>query len=223
MDAGETLTVDSIPLGTSYTVEEVLSAQDQAWFNVTSKVDSNATQNSNIATGTVNATNAVTFSNSVVTADVKTGKLEISKVLVNNSPATVDKTFKFTITLDLSTADAYKNGTPWMNDAYLMGNVTSTGNLSWVNVNGKPTASFTVEAGKAVVIDGIPQGATYTVEEILTAENREWFDVTSKVDSNPRRIAIPLTALWRHRAQWSLPTLSRPSRCRPARCKSASS
>ena len=182
LNAGQTVDINSIPLGASYTVEEVMSAQDQAWFNVTSQVDGNAAKNSNIATGTVNTTNAVTFSNSVVTADVKTGKLEISKVLVNKSPATVDKTFRFKITLDLSTADAYKNSTPWMTDDYLMDNIT--GDLSWIKINGKYTANFSVEAGKTQVIDGIPQGATYTVEEVLSAEDREWFDVTSKVNSN---------------------------------------
>ena len=183
LKAGETISVDSMPLGTTYKVEEVLSAEDQEWFTVTSKVDNKTAKDSNAANGTIGAKNSVLFTNTVVTTDVKTGDLSVSKKLINNTPAEVGETFNFKITLDLSTADAYKNGAPWIDDAYLMGKISCTEKLGWVNTNGKHTATFTVDAGETVTIKGIAQGATYTVEEVLSNEAREQFTVTSKVDS----------------------------------------
>lgn len=183
LNADETVSIDSIPLGATYTLEEVMTEEDRAWFSVTSKVDDNAPQKSNTAAGTVAKNNAVLFTNSVVTGpDLKLGNLEISKKLVNTTPAQVGETFDFKITLDFSTADVYTNGAPWMNDAYLLSKVSSSEALQWIKINDKYAALFTVDAGETITIEGLAQGTTYTVEEVLTKAEREWFTVTSKVD-----------------------------------------
>ena len=181
VDADETVTIKGIAQGTTYTVEEVLTAEDREWFTVTSKVDNQSAKDSNTANGTVAAKNAVLFTNTVVTTDVQLGNLNVSKKLINTTPAQVGETFNFKITLDLRNADALKNGAPWMDEAYLMNKISCSEKLSWININGKYTANFTVDADETVVIQGIAYGATYTVEEVLTAEEREWFTVTSKV------------------------------------------
>ena len=183
LNADETVSIDSIPLGATYTLEEVMTEENRAWFSVTSKVDDNAPQKSHTAAGTVAKNNAVLFTNSVVTGpDLKLGNLEISKELVNTTPAQVGETFDFKITLDFSTADVYTNGAPWMNDAYLLSKVSSSEALQWIKINDKYAALFTVDAGETVTIEGLAQGTTYTVEEVLTKAEREWFTVTSKVD-----------------------------------------
>lgn len=183
LNADETVAIDSIPLGTAYTVEEILTEEDRAWFTVTAKVDDNSSQRSYTASGTLAQKNAVLFTNSVVTGpELKLGSLDISKKLINTTPAQVGETFNFKITVDFSTADVYVNGAPWMNDARLMEKVSSSEDLKWTKINGKYTANFTVDADETVTIEGLAQGTTYTVEEILTEEEREWFTVTSKVD-----------------------------------------
>ena len=181
VDADETVTLRGIAYGVTYTVEEILTAEDRQWFTVTSQVNSEAPKDSEIATGSVAQGNAVIFTNSVVTAELKLGGLNVSKNLINTTPAEVGETFNFKITLDLSTAEAYDGSIPWMNDEYLIGKVTSDENLTWTKKDGKYTATFTVDAGETVVIKGIAYGATYTVEEIMTAEDCEWFTVTSQV------------------------------------------
>ena len=183
LNADETVTVDGIPLGAAYTLEEVLTEEDRQWFTVTSKVDDGSVKKSNTASGTVAEKNAVLFTNSVVTGpELKLGKLDISKKLINTTPAQVGETFNFKITLDFSTADVYQGGAPWMNDQYLLSKVSSSKDLTWTEKDGKYTATFTVDADETVTFDGIAQGTTYTVEEILTEEDRQWFTVTSKVD-----------------------------------------
>ena len=184
VDAEETVSIKGIAQGVTYTVEEILTAEDLAWFSVTTQVGNEAPKNSNTATGAVANINAVLFTNTVVTGDeLRVGDLDISKKLINTTPAVVGETFNFKITLDLSTADAYDNAAPWLDDAYLLGKISSSENLTWTKENGKYTATFTVDADETVTIRGIAYGVTYTVEEILTAEDRQWFTVTSQVNS----------------------------------------
>lgn len=182
LNADETVIVDSIPLGATYTLEEVMTAEDREWFNVTTKVDGETVQKGNTATGTLAAKNAVLFTNSVVTGpELKLGSLAVSKKLINTTPAKVGETFNFEIALDFSSADVYNNGAPWMNDEYLMGLITSPEELIWTEEDGKYFADFTVNAAETVSIDGVACGTTYTVQEILTEEDREWFTVTSQI------------------------------------------
>ena len=185
VDAEETVTIEGLAYGTTYTVTEIMTEEDRQWFNVTSKVCNDPMEDSSIAEGTVAQVNAVLFTNSVVTYDVVLSKLAVSKKLINSTPAQVGETFNFQITLDFSTADAYTNAVPWMNDAYLMDFVSSSEDLTWTEKDGKYTAAFTVDAEETVTIEGLAYGTTYTVTEVMTEEERQWFNVTSKVCNDP--------------------------------------
>ena len=185
LNADEKVTVDSIPLGTAYTLEEVMTEEDRQWFHVTAQVDGQAAQKSNVASGSIASENAVLFTNSVATSEVRYGQLAVSKKLINTTPAQVGETFHFEITLDFSTADVYSDAAPWINDAYLLEQVSCSEDLRWTEADGKYTAAFTVNAEQTVIFEGLAYGATYTVEEVLTEEEQQWFTVTSKVCNDP--------------------------------------
>jgi hypothetical protein len=163
-------------------VEEILTEEEVKWFIGSAQIGDGETLEGRVARSTVAEKNAVIFTNSVVTGPVLvTGAIEVSKKLVNTTPAKVGETFRFRITLDLSTADVYTDAAPWMNDEYLMSFIAGTEDLIWTAENGKYTADFTVNVDETFTVSGIAQGSSYTVQEILTEEDREWFTVTSKI------------------------------------------
>lgn len=181
VDAGETVTFEGIALGAAYQVQEILTAEERRWFNVTGQIGSREAVETDTLSGTVAEQNTLEFTNSVVTGEVKLGDLDISKKLINTTPAQVGETFHFCITLDFSTADIYAKDIPWMDDAYLMDLVSATEELTWTVVNGKYTAEFTLDAGETIGFEGIARGVTYSIQEILTEEDRAWFESTAQI------------------------------------------
>ena len=182
VDAGETVTIGGIAQGTAYTVEEIQTEEDRKWFTVTSKVNDNEASEGAIAEGSIAEENAVLFTNSVITAEVELGKLEVSKKLINAAPAQKGETFNFSIVVDFSCASVYANTTPWMNDAYLLSLVTSSKELTWTeNEDGTYTAAFTLKADEAITIEGLAVGTGYTLREELTAEDRKVYEVTTQI------------------------------------------
>ena len=111
------------------------------------------------------------------------GSLQVSKKLINTTPAQVGETFDFKLKLDLSTAPVMGNNLSWMTEAYILDRLECSKELTWqVSGENELTAAFTLNADETVTVDGIPLGAAYTLEEVLTEEDRQWFTVTSKVD-----------------------------------------
>ena len=176
----ETVTLSGIANGTAYTVEEVLDADGVKLYKVESVIGETVTEGTKTA-GEIDGKEGITYTNTVVTADVQVGEVEVSKKLINNTPAEPGETFNFKITLDLSTADVWEDEIPWMNNDYLMGFIESSEELTWTVEEGKYVAEFTVDVDETVTISGIAQGTTYTVEEIQTEEDRAWFTVTTQI------------------------------------------
>ena len=175
-------------------MQEVLTDEDRLWFESNAQIGDEALEGS-VAQSTVAEKNAVAFTNSVVTGPVLvTGSVEVSKKLVNTTPAQVGETFNFQITLDLSTADVYTDAAPWMNDEYLMSFISGSRELTWTEESGKYTAAFTVNADETFFINGIAQGATYTLQEVLTDEDRQWFITTCQIGNEDAEASDTLTS-----------------------------
>jgi hypothetical protein len=180
----EVVSIDGLVYGTTYTVEENLTDDEQKLFSVTATVDG-SNQDDAIASGAVKGDHAVVFTNTVVADNLRYGELSVSKKLVNTTPAQVGETFNFQITLDLSTADVYTNAAPWMNDEYLLEKIAGDLNLTWTKIGEKLyTATFALKSGEEISIDGIAIGAGFTVEEVLSAAERNNYRVTTSISTN---------------------------------------
>ena len=145
----------------------------------------------NTATGTVAEKNTLIFTNTVVTADVELGKLSISKKVVNAAPAREGETFTFRIVIDFSTAAAYENPVPWMNDAYLLSLTSSSKELNWVLADeGIYTAMFTLQADETITIEGLAVGTGYAMREELTEEGRKVYMVSTQITTDGAAEAV---------------------------------
>lgn len=115
-------------------------------------------------TGVTVSPGSATVANNIVTLQgdanftnkMEYGKLNVTKVVPNESPNVKDKAFEFTVTFDAGTKTANWN------------TIEVTGATDTVNNNG--TVSFKLKAGEIAEISGIPAGVTYTVEEKLGAD-----------------------------------------------------
>ena len=110
------------------------------------------------------------------------GTLEVSKKLLNSSEAQADESFRFQITLDLSTAPVANSGMDWMTDEYFAGLPESSKDITWAVIGeGVISAEFTLCADEAVKFTGLPLGASCTIEELLEAENYFHYNVTTQI------------------------------------------
>lgn len=123
-----------------------------------------------------------TFTSGTVENACTTGSLEVSKKVVNASAAQDWEYFPFRVTLDLTDAPLMDNDFDWLTADYIASILESTKELTWtVDENGLLHADFTLHADESITIDGIPVGAVYTLEEVVTEEDRLAFSVTTEV------------------------------------------
>lgn len=119
-----------------------------------------------------------------------TGALQISKKVINASDAQDYEFFTFKLTLDLTDAPVMGNDFAWLDEAYIAENLTGTKQIQWtVSGDKEITAQFTLQADESVTIEGIPVGASYTVEEVVTEEDRQVFSVTAEVTAGNGAVA----------------------------------
>lgn len=191
LNADETVAIDSIPLGTAYTVRELLTEEDREWFTTTSQIGEEEPQASDAVESTVAEKNTVTFTNTVVTGmALGTGRLNVGKELENVNEAQANKVFTFRITLDLSLADIYQDPAPWMFDGYLLEQIQGNQELTWTQTGEKTyCATFQLKAGEAIAIDGLALGTGYTVEEVFSAADRNNYRVTTSQSTNGQEAA----------------------------------
>lgn len=145
---GETLTIEGLPAGISYTVQEGYERHYQAsWVKTVSGTVAGEGASST-AEGKIeeaNQAHMVTFTNTYTTTPVpptETGSLTVSKT-VSGDGADHDKDFQFTVALADSTIE----------DTY--GDMTFT----------KGKAVFTLKGGESKTAAGLPAGIEYTVTE----------------------------------------------------------
>ena len=111
-----------------------------------------------------------------------TGKLDISKEVVNESEAKDYESFPFTLTLDLTKAALMDNTMDWLDEEYVISMLESTLPMQW-SVTGEDqiTGSFLLKGGQTISVAGIPLGAGFTVTEVLTEADKTAFTVTAAV------------------------------------------
>lgn len=97
---------------------------------------------------------AVTFTNNMLVGDLK-----VTKALAANSSALQNKSFEFQVLLDLDGAGTNFSSTSYNGLTYTL----SDGTTGTTDANGV----FTLMPGQTATFEGIPQGATYTVKEIV--------------------------------------------------------
>lgn len=97
---------------------------------------------------------AVTFTNNMLVGDLK-----VTKALAANSSALQNKSFEFQVLLDLDGAGTNFSSTSYNGLTYTL----SDGTTGTTDANGV----FTLMPGQTATFKGIPQGATYTVKEIV--------------------------------------------------------
>ena len=111
-----------------------------------------------------------------------TGALEISKKVINASDAQDHEFFNFKVTVDLADAPVMGNGFAWLDETYIAQSLTGTKQIQWtVSGDKEITAQFTLQADESITIGGIPVGASSTVEEVVTEDDRQVFSVTAEV------------------------------------------
>lgn len=122
------------------------------------------------------------FTGGTVENKLATGSLAVSKKVINTTAAQDYEFFRFNLTLDLADAPVMGNDLAWLDAEYIASVLTGSKELSWT-VTGDTTiaAQFTLEADETITIDGIPMGAVYTLEEVVTEEDRQFFSVTAEV------------------------------------------
>lgn len=132
---GQQITIQGIPSGATYTVNEVDGSHDH--YDATYSVNGAAAQDS-AATGTLSGDATV-----AVTNTIRTGSLEVSKHVKGESGSTTQ--FEFTVTLD---------GTG-------KGLTGTYGDMEFKD----GTATFELRDGESRTATDLPEGTTYTVEE----------------------------------------------------------
>ena len=136
----------------------------------------------------------------MVNTEVDQGKLQVTKKLTKSSKAKTYETFNFRIVLDLAKADVYQNPVPWMYDEYLLDRIGSNQELTWTKSGEKKyTATFTLKADETIIVDGIPQGADYTLEEVLSESDRKLYKVRTAVATDGGRSEETAASLVRGR------------------------
>lgn len=111
-----------------------------------------------------------------------TGKLDISKEVVNASEAKAYESFPFTLTLDLSKAALMDNTMDWLDEEYVISMLESTLPMLWsVTGENQITGSFLLKGGQTISVAGIPLGTGFTVTEVLTEADKTAFTVTAAV------------------------------------------
>jgi uncharacterized surface anchored protein len=186
LNADETVTVAGIPLGATYTLKEVLTEEDQAWFESTARIGDGEAVEGGVAKSTVGKNNTVVITNSVVTGlQLKTGTLGVGKELVDAPASLNEQKYTFRVTVDLSEADVYQDPAPWMTDEYLLNKITSKQPLKWTKTGEKTyTTTISLKHGQLLELDGVPQGSGFFIEEQLTNVGRRNYRVTTAVSAN---------------------------------------
>ena len=186
LNADETVTVAGIPLGATYTLKEVLTEEDQAWFESTARIGDGEAVEGGVAKSTVGKNNTVVITNSVVTGlQLKTGTLGVGKELVDAPASLNEQKYTFRVTVDLSEADVYQDPAPWMTDEYLLKKITSKQPLKWTKTGEKTyTTTISLKHGQLLELDGVPQGSGFFIEEQLTNVGRRNYRVTTAVSAN---------------------------------------
>lgn len=110
----------------------------------------------------------------------KVGSLSVEKIY--NGTAPKDKTFGFTVMVDLTGHDYY--------DSYKL-EYTGSQNNGTTDENGH----FTLKAGEKITFEGIPAGATYEVVEDAPGADDTWVqettsDVTGKIEADVTSAAV---------------------------------
>ena len=172
---GESLTIENIPTGTHYKIEEIgekVSGTTIAYYEynkVYKKTGSDWT-NQNKTDGVIEGDIETDTTHEYKYANKrKVGSLTLSKSLVGESnaktPLDANTTFELNVTLQADTGVNIKNylgETP----TFTCGTGTSVTNIVFdTNDNGKYTFTATIKPSQTIKLDNIPYGTTVTVEE----------------------------------------------------------
>lgn len=123
-----------------------------------------------------------TFPGGTVENSYISGSLEVSKKVLNPTDAQDWEYFNFKVTLDLTDAPLFSNNLGWMDEEYAIGLLDSTKELTWtVTAENQITAEFTLHADESINISEIPYGTAYTLEEVLTDDDRAAFTASAEV------------------------------------------
>ena len=144
LKGGQTVTIEDIPVGTTYTVTELTESGADAEIG---EIDTNGYTLTKVsgATGTIEDEKGIytaTFQN-----ERYVGDLTVEKLVVGNAQSAPNALTKFDITVTLTAPTGVD----------LAGTVNSQ--------PVQPTQTFTLEAGESVEFIGLPEGTTYVVTE----------------------------------------------------------
>ena len=159
---GETVKIENLPVGASYEVIESANAYKAAYAISGGETASGANDTAERALSTgIKTLNEAESTTVMYSNEVLRSSLSLKKTVVNGSADDLARDYDFTITL--------RNGvdTPEQKAAPLSGTFhytkgTNTGDIKF-DSTGKATVSL--KHNETIVIEGIPVGATYSIEE----------------------------------------------------------
>lgn len=168
IQAGKTLTLTGLPVGTTWTVTETAQLDSKYWRTAYKVNGQDATTVSGDISA-ANKTDAVIITNTYTPNGgeivPETGSLSISKVIEGSIAATTEFDFRVTVTGASGSYHATLNG-------------TATNDVVFSDAG---VATVTLKGGETLKISGLPAGVSYTVTETTTGYDVTYENATGKI------------------------------------------